>query len=119
MYAIGADSGTQGTKVIIVDFEGNILGRGYAPHFFIKGLRSGESEQDPQVWIDAFEKALLDALKSGNIDSSKIVSLGVSGQQHGFVPLNKEGVPIRPAKLWNDTSTIEETEFIIENRGGK
>lgn len=119
MYAIGADSGTQGTKVIIVDFEGSILGRGYAPHFFIKGLRPGESEQDPQVWIDAFEKALLDALKSGNIDSSKIVSLGVSGQQHGFVPLNKKGEPIRPAKLWNDTSTVEETKIIIENLGGK
>jgi len=118
MYAIGVDSGTQGTKVLIVDFTGKVLGRGSHAHRMIEGLKPGASEQDPQTWIDALEKALLQALKAAQINPSKIVSLGVSGQQHGCVPLDAMGIPIRPAKLWNDTSTVEETEMIIEKLGG-
>ncbi len=119
MYAIGVDSGTQGTKVLIVDFEGQVLGRGQATHRFVEGLKPGESEQDPQEWIKAFEEALVLALKSANVNPSEIVSLGVSGQQHGFVPLDDRGHPIRPAKLWNDTSTVEETEILTEKLGGE
>jgi xylulokinase len=119
LYAIGVDSGTQGTKALIVDFEGKILGRGFSPHRFVEGLKPGESEQNPQEWIQAFEKALQQAIKRADIRPSDIVSLGVSGQQHGFVPLDNGGRPIRPAKLWNDTSTIEETEILTENLGGK
>ena len=61
MYAIGIDSGTQGTKVLIVDFNGKVLGRGSHPHRMIEGLKPGTSEQDPQTWIDALENALLQA----------------------------------------------------------
>ncbi len=118
MYAIGVDSGTQGTKVLIVDFNGKVLGRGNHAHRMIEGLKPGASEQDPQTWIDALEKALLQAVKAAQINPSKIVSLGVSGQQHGCVPLDAKGIPIRPAKLWNDTSTVEEAEIIIEKLGG-
>lgn len=118
MYAIGVDSGTQGTKALIVDFNGKVLGRGSHAHRMIEGLKPGASEQNPQTWIDALEKALLQALKAAQINPSKIVSLGVSGQQHGCVPLDDKGLPIRPAKLWNDTSTVEEAEIIIEKLGG-
>jgi len=118
MYAIGADSGTQGTKVLIVDFNGKVLGRGYHSHRMIAGLKPGESEQDPQTWMDALDNALLQALKAARVDPSRIVSFGVSGQQHGCVVLDGEGISIRPAKLWNDTSTVKETEAIIEKLGG-
>ena len=119
MYAVGIDSGTQGTKVLIVDFKGKVRGRGAAPHRSVIGLEPGENEQDPRVWVDALQKALTKALKEARIQPGKIVSLGVSGQQHGFVPLDEKGKPIRPAKLWNDTSTIAETEFISDALGGK
>ena len=105
MYAIGVDSGTQGTKVLITNFSGDVLGRGSAPHVSIEGLNPGESEQAPHVWLTALEKALADALKEARIDAGKVVCLGISGQQHGFVPLDKNGHPIRPAKLWNDTES--------------
>lgn len=119
MYAIGVDSGTQGTKVLVVDFDGKIVSSGRAPHRFVDNLKPGESEQDPLVWIQALKKALAQALENAPINPRDIVSLGVSGQQHGFVPLDKEGHPIRPAKLWNDTSTAAETERIIASLGGK
>jgi len=119
MHAIGIDSGTQGTKALVVDFRGKVRGRGYAPHHSIPNLKPGESEQDPKVWVEAMQKAMAVALKESRVNPKKIVSLGVSGQQHGFVPLDKAGRPVRPAKLWNDTSTIAENEFLIEELGGK
>jgi xylulokinase len=119
MYAVGIDSGTQGTKVLIVDFKGKVRGRGGAPHRLVPNLKPGESEQDPRVWTEALGKALTKALAESHINPKKIVSLGVSGQQHGFVPLDEKGRPIRPAKLWNDTSTVAETEEIIDKLGGK
>lgn len=120
MYAVGVDSGTQGTKVLIVDFESSaVLGGGFSAHKMVESLRPGESEQDPQVWVEAFQRALRQALKEAKIDPAKIVSLGVSAQQHGFVPLGKDGHPLRPAKLWNDTSTVEDTELLMEKLGGK
>jgi len=120
MYAVGIDSGTQGTKVLIIDFKGKVLGRGSAPHRFIENLKQqpGASEQAPQMWLAAFRKALAQALMSSQIEPEKIVSFGVSGQQHGLVALDKNGDPIRPAKLWNDTSTIKENELIIKKLGG-
>lgn len=119
MYAIGIDSGTQGTKALVVDFDrGRVLGRGYAPHLMVPGLPPGASEQDPRTWVRAMEAALAAALKESKVDPKKIVSLGISGQQHGFVPLDGKGRPIRPAKLWNDTSTIEETGFLVGRLGG-
>ena len=114
MYAIGIDSGTQGTKALVVDFDrGRVLGRGYAPHAMVPGLPPGASEQDPRTWVRAMEAAMATALKESRADPKKIVSLGISGQQHGFVPLDGKGRPIRPAKLWNDTSTIEETGLLV------
>jgi len=118
-YAVGIDSGTQGTKALVVEAgSGRVVGRGKAPHAMIEGLGPGASEQDPAVWIAATEKALAAALKQSRIDPGKVVAIGVSGQQHGFVPLDAKGRVIRPAKLWNDTSTIRETDEIVAALGG-
>jgi D-xylulose kinase len=119
-YVIGIDSGTQGTKALVVDAgSGRVLGRGRSPHATIGGLGPGASEQDPAVWVSAAGKALRAALKDAAIDPARVVALGVSGQQHGFVALDAAGRVIRPAKLWNDTSTIEECEEIVAALGGR
>jgi len=120
LYAIGIDSGTQGTKALVVEVDsGRVIGRGRAPHAMIAGLPAGASEQDPATWVRAMDKAVAAALKEAKIDPAKVVALGVSGQQHGFVPLDTKGQPLRPAKLWNDTSTASETDEIVTALGGR
>jgi len=120
MYGIGLDSGTQGTKALIIEIEsGNVVGRGYCRHKMISGLKPGESEQDPREWIKALEEAVKEALQDSGLNPEGITCLGVSGQQHGFVPLDQNYQVLRPAKLWNDTSTVEEAEEIIAALGGK
>ena len=118
-YFIGIDNGTQSTKTIIVDGEtGKILGKATKEHKFVEGLPPGHKEQDPAIWIDALINTVKKAIKNSGIDPKDVRAIGVSGQQHGLVPLDEHGRVIRPAKLWNDTSTLKESEYLIRKLGG-
>ena len=64
-------------------------------------------------------ETIKEALRAAKIDPKDVRGIGVSGQQHGLVPLDGDGRVIRPAKLWNDTSTIRECEILIRRLGGK
>jgi xylulokinase len=119
-YFLGIDNGTQSTKAIIVDGEtGNVEGKATKAYGLIDGLPPGYKEQDPATWIDALHVTISQAVKTAGINPKLIKAIGVSGQQHGFVPLSKEGKVIRPVKLWNDTSTAEECEILTKKLGGK
>jgi xylulokinase len=58
------------------------------------------------------------ALRQARASGGEVKAIGVSGQQHGFVPLDDKGEVIRPAKLWCDTSTAVECEEIMGRLGG-
>jgi xylulokinase len=116
---IGIDSGTQSTKALVVDANtGKVAGSGSQAYDLIPDLPPGAKEQHPQTWIDAAAAAIRQALRQAKAKSSEVVAIGVSGQQHGFVPLDRDGQVIRPAKLWCDTSTADECEQIMKKVGG-
>ncbi len=118
-FFIGVDSGTQGTKAVIVDGEtGKVLGKASQSYGLIEVLPPGHMEQHPEDWARAMLAVIREALESSGVDRSMVRAIGVSGQQHGFVPLDEMGRVIRPAKLWNDTSTVEECRIITEALGG-
>src|SRR3954463_12857687 len=98
---IGIDSGTQSTKVLIIDARnGKVLGSASQSYGLIPNLPPGAKEQHPETWRDATAKAIRQALKASGAHGDEVKAIGVSGQQHGFVPLDKQGNVIRPAKLW-------------------
>lgn len=116
---IGIDSGTQSTKALVVDARtGKVLGAGAVGYDLIPNLPPGAKEQHPHTWRDATIKAVKAALRQAKARAGEVVALGVSGQQHGFVPLDKNGEVIRPAKLWCDTATAAECEEIMAVHGG-
>jgi D-xylulose kinase len=116
---LGIDSGTQSTKVLVVDArEGKVLATAAQEYELIPNLPPGAKEQHPHLWRDAAASAIRRALRQAKAVGSEIKAIGVSGQQHGFVPLDATGEVIRPAKLWCDTSTAAECEEIMDHVGG-
>jgi xylulokinase len=116
---IGIDSGTQSTKALVVDAkDGKVLGSGSQAYELIPDLGPGAKEQHPHTWRDATASAIRQALRQAKAVAAEVVAIGVSGQQHGFVPLDKDGEVIRPAKLWCDTATAVECEEITDKLGG-
>ena len=118
-FLIGIDSGTQSTKALVVEAKsGKVLGTGMAAYNLIPNLPPGAKEQHPRDWRKATATAIKAALKQAKARAGEVVAIGVSGQQHGFVPLDKAGEVIRPAKLWCDTTTQAECEEITAKLGG-
>ncbi|HZR15974.1 MAG TPA: xylulokinase [Verrucomicrobiae bacterium] len=116
---LGIDSGTQSTKVLVVDSrDGKVLASAAQEYDLIPDLPAGAKEQHPHTWRDATASAIRRALRQAKASSGDVKAIGVSGQQHGFVPLDKNGEVIRPAKLWCDTSTAAECEEITSRVGG-
>ena len=86
--ALGIDLGTQSVEVVFYDFlAGELVGVESAP-LDIYQTDSGIAEQKAHWWISALENALNKVEKDLR---RKVVAIGVSGQQHGFVPLNQSG----------------------------
>jgi D-xylulose kinase len=113
---LGIDCGTQGTKAVLRDpSTGALVAIGRAPHKLVS-LDDGTSEQDPAWWIDALQSAVRDAMRGERFD---IAGIGVSGQQHGLVCLDRGDRPVRPAKLWNDTTTARESAELTRKLGGR
>jgi D-xylulose kinase len=113
---LGVDCGTQGTKVVLTDpSTGVVVAVGRASHQLI-ARADGTSEQDPAWWIDALRAAVRDAMRG---ETFEVGGIGVSGQQHGLVCLGQGDLPIRAAKLWNDTTTAREGVALTEKLGGE
>ncbi|OUQ49063.1 xylulokinase [Lachnoclostridium sp. An118] len=109
MLYIGVDLGTSAVKLLLMDETGdikNIVSKEY-PLFF---PHPGWSEQNPEDW---FEKSMegIKELTEG-FDRSKVAGISFGGQMHGLVALDKDDQVIRPAILWNDGRTGEETDYL-------
>lgn len=116
---IGIDSGTQSTKVVLVDGESaRVLATHSTPYGIRPSSVPGSKEQDPAIWVDAIERGIAAVLAADGVLPSTVAAIGISGQQHGFVPLDETGSVIRPAKLWCDTSTAAEAASLLERLGG-
>ncbi|MGI9255491.1 MAG: xylulokinase [Salinispira sp.] len=112
---IGIDLGTQSSKILMYDYEKRrIAARASAPHDLISD-DTGRSEQESSWWIDALQKAFAEIPEDLRATAQ---ALAVSGQQHGFVPLDAAGNVIYRVKLWNDTSTVRECRELTEGFGG-
>ena len=97
---IGIDSGTQSTKALVVDANtGKVLADAAEAYDLILHLPPGAKEQHPHTWRDAAASAIRRALRQAKAVAAEVKAIGVSGQQHGFVPLDEDGEVIRPAKL--------------------
>lgn len=115
---LGVDIGTSGTKTLAMQEDGTILSSATV-EYPLSSPRPGWSEQDPEDWWQATIKSVRMVLKAGKIKPAEVKGIGLSGQMHGSVFLNKKHEVIRPALLWNDQRTAAECAEIEQRAGGR
>ena len=115
-YLIGIDIGTSGTKTVLFDIYGNTIASStreyplYQPH-------NGWAEQDPQDWWQASCSSINEVIQKSGISSADIKGIGLSGQMHGLVMLDKSGCVLRPSIIWCDQRTAVQCEEITARVG--
>ena len=108
---VGIDLGTSSVKLLLTDAQGNIINtvtREYPLYF----PQPGWSEQRPEDWCEGTLSGLAELVTG--YDPAEVAGIAVAGQMHGLVVLDEEDRVIRPAILWNDGRTEEETAYLNE-----
>jgi len=115
---LGIDIGTSGTKALAINEQGKTLAAAmntypcYVP-------RPLWSEQDPEDWWQATIKSVREVLKKAKLKAAEVKAIGLSGQMHGSVFLDKRDRVIRRAILWNDQRTAAECQEMEQRVGGR
>ncbi|MFC1734701.1 xylulokinase [Candidatus Hydrogenedentota bacterium] len=115
---VGIDIGTSGTKTIVVDEKGNILSQA-SVEYPLSNPKPNWAEQDPAYWWNATLSTAKEAVAGSGVPAENIVGIGLSGQMHGAVCIDKAGDVLRPAILWCDQRTAAECDEITDKMGGR
>ena len=106
---IGIDLGTSAAKLLLMDELGNIKNV-VSKEYPLEFPQPGWSQQNPEDWKKAVTEGIPELLTGFNADD--LAGIGCGGQMHGLVVLDKDDNVIRPAILWNDGRTTEETDYL-------
>jgi len=113
---LGIDLGTSSVKVVVVDEIGRVVSKSsegyriYSPH-------PGWAEQNPEEWWTATVRAVNKVFDQAALNSSQIRGVGISGQTHGTVFLDKNFFPLRDAIIWMDQRSISQVKKLMGKFG--
>ena len=115
---LGIDIGTSGTKTLAIDPEGTILASAMEtyPCYVPKPMWS---EQDPEDWWQGTIRSVRCVMEKAGLKPGEVKAIGLSGQMHGSVFLDKQDKVLRRAILWNDQRTKAECEEMEDRVGGQ
>ena len=108
MYYIGVDLGTSALKLVMMKGNGELV-KTVSKEYPLYFPRSGWSEQNPVDWFLAVKEGLKELAACAD---EKIAGISFGGQMHGLVILDKDDNVLRPAILWNDGRSTEETDYL-------
>jgi xylulokinase len=118
-YVLGIDVGTGGTRAVIMDENGRLVASATEEHEPFASPKIGWAEQSPEDWWRAAGIAVRKALAFGKLRGEQIACIGLSGQMHGAVMLDRSGAVVRPALIWCDVRTEKQCRELDERIGAK
>lgn len=116
---LGIDIGTGGTRAIMIDGEGRVIGSATHEHEAFASPKTGWAEQDPHDWWNACKHAVRQVLQATGITGEQIACVGLTGQMHGAVLLDEAHEVLRPSLIWCDQRTEEECRWLTEKVGAE
>jgi len=127
MWFLGMDVGTGGTRAVIVDAAGKLMGTASCEHAPFRAEHPGWAEQDPEDWWRAGQEAIREAIATTPEPREAIATtpepreaiaaIALTGQMHGAVMLDEKGAVLRPSIIWCDTRTQPECDWLTEKIG--
>ena len=117
-YVLGIDVGTSGTKTVLFNERGAVMAS-CTEEYPLYQPRNGWAEQKPEDWWNAVQKTVQSVLDKSGVLSTEIKGIGLSGQMHGLVMLDKDNRVLRPSIIWCDQRTGEECKEIEDKVGRK
>lgn len=100
---LGIDLGTGSVKALLFDVDGTVLAEA-SQSYPVNSPKPGWAETAPEAWWSAVAIAVRQIVDNS---SGTVEAIGLSGQMHGVVLVDKEGQPLRPAILWADTRSSD------------
>ena len=117
-YVIGVDCGTSGTKTVLFDEAGSVIASKTIEYPMYQP-QNGYAEQWPGDWSNAMIDTIKAVMAQSGVSKDDVKGIGISGQMHGLVMLDKDNNVIRPSIIWCDQRTAKEVEWMNENVGEK
>lgn len=115
---LGIDTGTSGTKAILIDPDGHLKASATV-EYPLSTPHPQWAEQDPEAhWWPAAVQAVRTVLAQADATGDDIQGVGLTGQMHGAVFLDHSHRVLRPAMLWCDARTGDQCDQITELAGG-
>jgi len=115
---LGLDIGTTGVKALVINEKGETRAS-HTDEYPLLTPKPGWAEQAPERWWQATITATKTVLAKAGVKGDEISGIGLSGQMHSSVFLDKDDKVIRPALLWCDGRTTKQRHWIIEKVGGE
>ena len=117
-YYLGIDIGTSGTKTVLFDQTGNVIAA-ETEEYPLYQPENGYAEQEPADWANAVLHTAAAVMKHSGVDKNDVKGIGLSGQMHGLVMLDRDGQVIRRSIIWCDQRTAKECDEITEKVGAE
>ena len=115
-YIIGIDIGTSGTKTVLFDETGKVIASNTIEYPMYQP-QNGYAEQDPADWANAAINTIKAVMQISGVNKEDVKGIGLSGQMHGLVMLDKQNEVIRRSIIWCDQRTAHEVDQMNEILG--
>lgn len=115
-YVIGVDLGTSGTKTVLFSTDGQPIAS-KTIEYPLYQPQNGWAEQAPEDWWHAACGSMKEVISKSGINPKDIKGIGISGQMHGLVMLDKAGNVLRRSIIWCDQRTAAECDEITSKVG--
>ncbi len=115
---LSLDVGTTGIKVALIRESGEVLASNQT-EYPILSPQTGYAEQAPNAWWQGFIKGCQLLQEKNPQEFSKIVGIGICGQMHTQVHLDREKQVLRPAITWMDQRSSDIVDEINNTAASK
>ena len=113
-YLLGLDLGTSSVKTVLFDEKANVVTSASAEYPLYQPQPQW-AEQMPKDWWEATAKTIKEI--TSKVPAEEIKGVGLTGQMHGLVLLDKDGEPLCPSIIWCDQRTKEQCAEIYDKVG--